>query len=182
MSAPHTVVVIGASFGGLPVAHALLKDVLPASGKDYKLVLISPSEEFYWKIGSPRAITRPHMLPLDKALLNFLHTFEKYGDKFQFIKAKATHIEPTARTVSLTTGDNVHYDQLVIASGTYFDSDIWSTDRGTDSLRKGVHEIHAALPNAQTILVAGGGPAGVATAGELGEEYGGKKGDHNSVG
>lgn len=175
MSAPHTVVVVGASYGGLPVAHALLKDVLPASGKEYKLVLINPSEEFYWKVGAPRAITRPEMLPMDKALLNFLPTFQKYGDKFQFIKGKVTAIEPDSRNVDVNTGDKIHYDQLVIASGTYFDNDLWSTSRGTDALRQEVQDLHKRLPSAQSILIGGGGPCGVETAGELGEAYGGKK-------
>lgn len=173
--AAHTVVVIGASFGGLPVAHGLLKDVLPACGKDYKLVLINPSEQFFWKIGAPRAVTRPDMLPLDKALLHFLPTFQQYGDKFQFIKGKATSIEPAARTVTINTGDSVHYDQLVIASGTIFDNDLWSTARGSDALVAEVKDLQARLPNASSILVAGGGPTGVETSGELGEAYGGKK-------
>ena len=175
MSSPHTVVVIGASYGGLPVAHALLKDVLPASGKDYKLVLINPSDEFYWKVGAPRVLIRPEMLPMDKALLNFLPAFQKYGDKFQFIKGKATALEPTSRTVEVNTGDKIHYDQLVIASGTYFDNDLWSTARGTDALREEVRDLHNRLPGAQSILIGGGGPCGVETAGELGEAYGGKK-------
>ncbi|KAK5090841.1 hypothetical protein LTS08_002249 [Lithohypha guttulata] len=171
----HTVVVIGASFGGLPVAHALLKDVLPASGKDYKLVLINPSEEFYWKIGAPRAVTRPDKLSLEQSLLNFVPTFEKYGDKFQFIKGKVTALEPNSKVVEVNTGDKISYDQVVIASGTYFDNDIWSTSRGTEALRNEVHDLHSKLPNAQTIMIAGGGPCGVETAGELGEAYGGKK-------
>lgn len=171
----HTIVVIGASFGGLPVAHALLKDVLPTLGKDYKLVLINPSEEFYWKIGAPRAITRPDMLPLDKALLNFLPTFEKYGNKFQFIKGKVTSLEPTSKTVEVNTGDKIHYDQVVIASGTIFENDIWSTSRGTQALKDQVADLHQRLPSSQTILIAGGGPCGVETAGELGDAYGGKK-------
>lgn len=174
-AAPHTVVVIGASFGGLPIAHALLKDVFPTAGKPCKLVLINPSEEFYWKIGSPRSITRPDKLPMDKVLLNFLPTFSKYGAQFEFIKGKASQIDPATRTVSTDTGASVHYDQLVIASGTYFDNDLWSTARGTDALRNEVNSLHAALPNAQTVVVGGGGPAGVETAGELGEAYGGKK-------
>lgn len=175
MAAPHTVVVIGASFGGLPVAHALLKDVLPASGKDYKLVLINPSEEFFWKVGAPRAVTRPDMIPLDKALLNFIPTFQQYGEKFQFIKGKATAIEPGSRIVSVNTGDNIHYDQLIIASGTVFENDLWSTARGSEALVAQIKDLQARLPNAQSILVAGGGPTGVETSGELGEAYGGKK-------
>jgi len=175
MSAPHTIVVIGASYGGLPVAHALLKDALPTSGKDYKLVLVNPSEEFYWKVGAPRAIIRPEMLSMDQALLNFLPTFEKYGDKFQFIKGKVTAIEPTSKTVEVNTGDKIHYDQVVIASGTYFDNDLWSTSRGTDALKQEVSDLHKRLPSAESIMVGGGGPCGVETAGELGEAYGGKK-------
>lgn len=173
--ATHTVVVIGASFGGLPVAHALLKDVLPTCGKDYKLVLINPSEEFFFKVSAPRAVTRPDMLPLDKALLNFLPTFQQYGDKFQFIKGKATAIEPAARTVSTNTGDSIHYDQLVIASGTIFDNDLWSTARGSEALVAEIKNLQSKLPNASSILIAGGGPTGTETAGELGEAYGGKK-------
>lgn len=173
--ATHTIVVIGASFGGLPVAHALLKDVLPTSGKDYKLVLINPTEEFYWKVGAPRAITRPDMLPLDKALLNFLPSFEKYGDKFQFIKGKATALEPASKTVEVNTGDRIQYDQVVIATGTIFENDIWSTSRGSQVLREQVADLHKRLPGAQSILIAGGGPCGVETAGELGEAFGGKK-------
>lgn len=175
MSAAHTVVVIGASYGGLPVAHALLKDVLPASGKNYKLVLVNPSEEFYWKVGAPRAITRPDMLPMDKALLNFVPTFQKYGDKFQFIKGKATAIETASRTVEVNTGDMIHYDQLVIASGTYFDNDLWSTARGTDALKQEVQDLQSRLPSAQSIYIGGGGPCGVETTGEVAEAYGGKK-------
>lgn len=173
--AAHTIIVIGASYGGLPVAHSLLKDVLPTAGKDYKLVLINPSEEFYWKVGAPRAITRPDMLPMDKALLNFLPTFSKYGDKFQFIKGKVTALDPTNKTIEVNTGDKISYNQVVIASGTYFDNDIWSTSRGTEALRNEVRDLHTRLPNAQTIMIAGGGPCGVETAGELGEAYGGKK-------
>ena len=172
MSSPHTVVVIGASYGGLPVAHDLLKTVLPASGKDYKLVLINPSEEFYWKVGAPRAITRPDMLPMEKALLNFLPTFATYGDKFQFIKGKVTQVEPQSKSVLVDSGEKVKYDQLVIASGTYFDNDLWSTSRGTEALVSEVKDLHNKLPTAKSIIIAGGGPCGVETAGELGEAYG----------
>lgn len=157
------------------MAHALLKDVLPTSGKDYKLVLVNPSEEFYWKVGAPRAIIRPEKLSMDKALLNFLPTFEKYEDKFQFIKGKVTSIEPASKTVEVNTGDKIRYDQVVIASGTYFDNDLWSTSRGTDALKQEVSDLHNRLPSAESIMIGGGGPCGVETAGELGEAYGGKK-------
>ncbi|KIX97930.1 uncharacterized protein Z520_06008 [Fonsecaea multimorphosa CBS 102226] len=176
----HTIVIIGASFAGLSVAHGLLKTVLPQlsnGGKTaYKVVQIAPNDEFYWKIGAPRVIGNPKSLPLEKALIPIAPGFKAYPkEQYEFIKAYATSIDPSSRTVHTSTSDAVHYDSLVIASGTTFASNLWSVSDGTEPLKAAITEIHKKLPNAQSILVAGGGAAGVETAGELGEVYGGKK-------
>ncbi|OCT54916.1 AMID-like oxidoreductase [Cladophialophora carrionii] len=175
----HTVVIIGASFGGLTVAHGLLKNVFPQlpSGKEsYKVVQIAPNEEFFWKIGAPRVIGNAKSLPLEKALIPIAPGFKAYPkEQYQFIKAYATSIDPSTKTVQTSTNDSIHYDSLVIASGTTFSSHLWTVTDGSEPLKQAVHEIHQKLPNAKTILVAGGGAAGVETAGELGEVYGHKK-------
>lgn len=174
----HQIVIIGASFGGLPVAHSLLKDVLPKLQSEkttYKVVLINPSDEFFWKIGAPRVIVNPTALGLDKTLLKFVPTFDKYGDKFEFIQTYAEKIVPETNTVELRNGASVHYDSLVIASGTHFKSELWSTTPGTEKLRAALKDVHDRLPTAESVLIAGGGAAGVETAGEFGEVYGKKK-------
>ncbi|ETI23210.1 hypothetical protein G647_05007 [Cladophialophora carrionii CBS 160.54] len=175
----HTVVIIGASFGGLAVAHGLLKNVFPQlpSGKgSYKVVQIAPNEEFFWKIGAPRVIGNAKSLPLEKALIPIAPGFKAYPKgQYQFIKAYATSIDPSTKTVQTSTNDSIHYDSLVIASGTTFSSHLWTVTDGSEPLKQAVHEIHQKLPNAKTILIAGGGAAGVETAGELGEVYGNKK-------
>ncbi|OAP56916.1 hypothetical protein AYL99_09028 [Fonsecaea erecta] len=176
----HTIVIIGASFAGLSVAHGLLKTVLPqvstGEKKAYKIVQISPSDEFYWKIGAPRLIGNPKSLPLDKALIPIPPGFKAYSkEQYQFIKAYVTSIDPSSRTVHTSTSDAIHYDSLVIASGTSFASNLWSISDGSESLKAAISEIHKKIPSAESILIAGGGAAGVETAGELGEVYGRKK-------
>jgi apoptosis-inducing factor 2 len=178
MAAAHQIVIIGASFGGIPTAHGLLKDIIPKldSKRAYKVVMISPSDQFFWKIGAPRAIVNPAKLPVDKVLVPIADGFKSYStDQFEFVKAYATSIDPATKTIQTSASAPVHYDSLVIASGTSFTAPIWSTSGGAEQLAAGIKDIHERLPSAKTVLVAGGGPAGVETAGELGELYGGKK-------
>ncbi|ERF68208.1 hypothetical protein EPUS_05289 [Endocarpon pusillum Z07020] len=179
-NAVHQVVIIGASYGGIPVAHGLLKDVFPALSaarkQKYKVVLIAPNDHFYWKIGAPRLIVNPAALPLEKLLLPIADGFKQYPrDQYEFIYAYATSIDPDKKTVSTSTDESVHYDSLVIASGTTFATPVWSTSNGLDALRADLAELHEKLPAAESILVGGGGAVGTETTGELGETFGGKK-------
>ncbi|KIV90731.1 hypothetical protein PV10_05357 [Exophiala mesophila] len=177
--AVHQIVIIGASFAGLNAAHGLLKKVLPplsTGGKTFKVVQIAPHEEFYWKIGAPRVLVDPESLPLEKALLPIAPGFARYSpEQYEFIKAEVTSIDPSAKTVTTDTSATVHWDSLIIASGTVFSSPIWSIASGSDALKKAIKDIHERLPSAESVLVAGGGAGGVETAGELGYVYGNKK-------
>lgn len=176
----HNIVVIGASFGGLGVAHGLLKNVLPQvanGGKQaFKVIQISPNDEFFWKIGAPRVIGNPDSLPLEKALLPIAPGFKGYSaEQYEFVKAYVTSIDPASQTVQTSTSASFHYDSLVIASGTTFSSSLWTAADGSEPLKAAIKETHQKIPNAESILIAGGGAAGVETAGELGEVYGKKK-------
>lgn len=176
----HQVVIIGASFGGIPAAHGLLKDIFPALSasrkQKYKVVVIAPNDQFYWKIGAPRAIVNPKALPLEKVLLPIADGFKKFPkDQYDFIHAFASSIDPDTKTVTTSTDQKVHYDSLVIASGTTFASSAWTTSNGLDALREDLAELHKKIPAASSILVAGGGAVGTETCGELAEVYGGKK-------
>ncbi|EXJ79818.1 hypothetical protein A1O3_08103 [Capronia epimyces CBS 606.96] len=174
----HQIVIIGASFGGLGVAQGLLKQVLPSLGdkKAYKITQIAPNDEFFWKIGAPRVIVNPTSLSLEKTLIPIAPYFKNYKpEQYEFIKAYVTSIDPSSKTVHTSTSAAVHYDSLVIASGTNFSTALWSVSDGSEPLKAALEDIHARLPKAQSVLVAGGGAAGVETAGELGEVYGKKK-------
>jgi len=173
----HQIVIIGASFAGLTAAHGLLKTVLPTiSGKKFKVVQIAPNDEFFWKIGAPRLIANPSSLPFEKALLPIASAFQQYGpEQYEFIKAYVTSIDASTKTVHTSTSTAVRYDSLVIASGTSFATPIWSVSDGTEATKNAIADLHQRLPAAESILIAGGGAAGVETTGELGELYGTKK-------
>jgi apoptosis-inducing factor 2 len=176
----HQVVIIGASFGGIPAAHGLLKDVLPAVSasckQKFKVVLIAPNDHFYWKIGAPRTIVKPDALPLEKVLLPIADGFKQYPrDQYEFLCAHATSIDPNNKAVFTSNNQSVHYDSLVIASGTTFSSSVWTTSNGLDALRADLKALHEKIPAASSIVVGGGGAVGTETAGELGEAFGREK-------
>jgi len=185
MASVHQIVIIGASFGGIPVAHGLLKDVLPglsADGKAYKVTLLSPSLYFWWKIGAPRVIVNPKSIPTEKALLPIADGFKSYSpEQYSFVQGTVTSIQPATKTLQLksplpdSSNFSLGYDTLIIASGTSFASPVWSVTTGSDDLTAALKDLQDRIPTAQSILVAGGGAVGVETTGELGELYGGKK-------
>lgn len=172
----HSIVIIGGSFAGLTVASNLLRDIIPSLPKttSYKVTVVNPSEQFFWKIGAPRTIVNPDSLPLSKTLLPIRPHFSKYSaERFELVVAHAKHIDAVSQIISLSAGASIHYDTLVISSGTGFNNHLWSTTPGTNALKAAIDEVHKRLPHAKSILVAGGGPAGVETAGELGQRFGG---------
>ena len=180
MASTKQIVIVGGSFAGLPVAHGLLKDVLPAvastNKQTYKVTLISSSDKFWWKIGAPRVIVNPKALPIEKALLPIAENFKKYSsEQFEFVHTFVESIDPSTKTLRLKNDSSMRYDSLVIASGTSFASALWTVADGEQPLIDALKLYHASIPKAQSILIAGGGPAGVETAGEFGETYGGKK-------
>ncbi|KAI9652516.1 MAG: hypothetical protein M1821_008370 [Bathelium mastoideum] len=179
MESVHDIIIIGASFAGLTVAHGLLRDILPSlksQGTPYKVTIISPSPYFYWKIGAPRTIVNPSALPVDKALVPIADAFSIYPkEQYEIVQALATRVDPASRIVRTDKDGEYRYNSLVICSGTTFASPLWSLSHGTDQLKAGLEDVHQRLPSAKTVVVAGGGAAGVETAGELGYVYGGRK-------
>jgi NADH dehydrogenase FAD-containing subunit len=88
---PLNIVILGASFAGLAVAHKLMREILERLGitrgaHRYKVILIGPSTHLYWNIGAPRAIVDKKRLPLDDIFVSFEPLFEEYPKtRFEFI-------------------------------------------------------------------------------------------------
>jgi NADH dehydrogenase FAD-containing subunit len=186
----HNILILGGSFAGISEAHQLLRHVLPplsaASNIAYKVTLVSPSAYLYWKIGAPRALVAPNLIPIEKQFYRIEDGFKEYpASRFQFIQASAISLDPNTKTVIAKPISEerpldektikVAYDSIVICTGVTQASTVYFQD-GTDAAtRQALKDMHKRLPEAQTIVVAGGGPAGTETAGELGSAYGKSK-------
>ena len=179
----YNIVIVGGSFAALAVAHTLLRDTLPrlSSTRTYKVYLISPNSQFFWRPAAPRIIVNPAALSEKQAFFDFADGFKKYGESsFEHVKAYATSVDPSKQVVlhspDLETPSlSIHYDSLVLASGTSFKDPMWSLQSGEDVTKKALKKMQKQIPAASSIAIIGGGPLGTETAGELGHLYGGSK-------
>ncbi|KAK4237099.1 hypothetical protein C8A03DRAFT_16305 [Achaetomium macrosporum] len=169
-----TVVILGGAYGGLHVAHALLK----RANKDLKVILVSKSTHFYWNLASVRAII-PGQIK-DEAIFKPLNgALSRYpAESWELIIGTATAADFEGKTVEVTLADKttrtLSYDQLVLATGarSAADNTPWKGLDSYDETVKSLHETAARVKDAQHIVVAGAGSTGVEVAGELGYEYG----------
>lgn len=188
MSSSKNIVILGASFAGLPMAHYLIKN-LP---EDYSVTLVNPSTHLYWNVASPRAVVEPKLFgkSRDKLFLPFLPAFEKYAaGRFTFVQGKAVSSSPATNTVTVRTcsddeksGDprdvTIQYAHLVIATGSRESAGAW----GFKSTQKGTHvdtlaalaTSRDALAAATSIVVSGAGATGVELVGEIASHYAGQ--------
>lgn len=174
---PVNVVIVGASFAGLQIAHSLLE--LP----NVKVVLINPATRFYWNIAAPRILAKPNAFKAEQYLLSIKDAFNKYpSESFEFIQGTATAIDVDSKTVSVNPHDSVDvtsvsYDYLVIASGSTTASttgEITGTSipfkpSNRDDVEKLMEAAQQTVAGAKEIVIGGAGPIGVEVAGELAE-------------
>ncbi|KAE8453946.1 hypothetical protein EG329_007722 [Mollisiaceae sp. DMI_Dod_QoI] len=182
-AAPKNIVILGGSYGGVSTAHYLLKHAIPQlPNKDsYQVIIVSSASEAICRPACPRALISDKMFPQEKLFVSIPKQFEKYpSENFCFVHGTATQLDHSNRTVfiNLASGgtQNIEFNALVIATGSSTPSPLLSLNRDEEFLRSSWAEFRKALPNAKSILIAGGGPAGVETAGELGEYLNGRAG------
>lgn len=188
MAPSKNIVILGASFSGLPLAHYLIKH-LPA---DYTVTLINPSTHLYWNIASPRAVVAPELLGKNHPdlFIPILPSLEKYpATRFTFIQGKAVSSSPATNTVTIRTCNDadksddvrdvsVEYAHLVIATGASAAGGDWgfkATEKGTyTDMHAVVERTREAIAAAERIVVSGAGATGVELAGEIASNYYGK--------
>jgi len=180
--AQKQIVILGASYGGLSTAHYLLKHVIPKlPEKEYLVTVISSSNQVLCRPACPRAMISDDMLPQNNSLfVDVAGCLKQYGsDSVRFINGTAEQLDHVNRTVTIRTGENIdkiEFHALVIATGASTTSYLFGLNKDSDTLRASWAAFREALPIAKTIVIAGGGPTGVETAGELGEFLNGKPG------
>lgn len=172
-----TVVILGASFAGIPIAHHLLAHTAPLV-PDLKVILVSPNTHLLWAHATVRAIV-PGKIGEEKVFLPIAPAFEKYpSDKFELVLGTAEVLDPQAKSVLIkTNGDEkkrvIDYHTLVIATGSSAQEGMpFKTIRSTERTRDELHAWQQKIEAAKSIVVAGAGITGVEVAGELAESYG----------
>ncbi|KAK0664108.1 hypothetical protein DIS24_g787 [Lasiodiplodia hormozganensis] len=178
----HNIVVLGGSFAGLGISHNLLRHVIPQlpDSSNYKLILVNPSDHFYFKPASPRMTSREDLIPFDKIMVPISKGFSGYK-QFELVQAYARAISPETREITIEHvkaekgSTKIHYDTLIIATGASSKSPLWSPAVPKEDTQAALAEFRDKLKTAQRIVIAGGGAVGVETAGELGFDHGKKK-------
>lgn len=178
----HNIVILGGNFSGVSAAHYLLRHVLPLlnssdSKKSYKVTLVSPSDRTFFKVGAPRALMASTKSDLLKPFSSIPEAFSHYPtDTFTFILGSAVALDEHNQTITVKTekAQSVHYDSLVIATGTTSNSPLWTLHNSLSETTSAFEELNASLDAAKTILISGGGPTGVEISGELGNRFKGQ--------
>jgi NADH dehydrogenase FAD-containing subunit len=110
-----TVVILGASYGGIPIAHYLLKHTA-AKVKDLKVIIVAPNTHLYWNVASVRGIL-PDMMDDEKLFLPIAPAFSKYpSDQYEFVRGVAESVDPSRNVVEVRGNDGsartIQYDEL----------------------------------------------------------------------
>ncbi|KAL5118966.1 hypothetical protein ACEQ8H_003095 [Pleosporales sp. CAS-2024a] len=180
----ETILILGGSFAGIGAAHFCLRHVLPAlpkkEGVTYNLTMVNPSKDMFWRLAAPRASVSKAMMPAKKILYPIEPAFAYAASQFKFVQGTATHVDPAGQTVSVITAEgeqqSIHYAALVIATGFSTPSPLFTQQTDAAALESVYDAFQARLKKAKTVVIGGGGPVGVETAGEVAELLNGKPG------
>lgn len=175
-----TIVILGAGFTGLPLAHKLLKYTAPKSGNGLKVILVTPNSKFYWNLAAVRGVI-PGAIPDEELFLPIADALTQYpSDNYEFVlgKAKSVVVENNIVELALNDGSerSILYDHLVIATGSSISSNLpFKLVGAYEETLEALHALQKQIDEAKSIVIAGAGPTGVETAGELAAAYGNKK-------
>jgi apoptosis-inducing factor 2 len=177
------ILILGGSYAGISVAHYTLKHVIPKlpDPQAYQVVLVNPSAEVFARTACPRALIADDLLPQDRLFVSLPKLFETYPkDAFRFVQGAATQVRHAEQVVDarLAGGGAISlaFHALVVATGQVTASPLMGVTRDTGFLKESWGRFREGLGDARKIVIAGGGPAGIETAGELGEYLNGRAG------
>lgn len=149
------VVVVGGGYGGSLVAKAL--------DTEADVVLVDTRDSFVNAAGMLRAVTRPDWAP------NVFFPYSTLLEHGRFIQSSAVSVDP--KGVTLTSGDRINADYLVLATGsTYSYPGKPTSQTTTDALRE-LRATNNQLAGAERVLILGAGPVGLELCGEIKEVW-----------
>lgn len=178
MAESRNIVVVGASYSGLGTAHYIAKHVLPQlqhQSTKYELHLVEPSTHFWWHVAAPRQIVDATQL---KAFVPIMDGFEQYkriGLSIRFHHGAATRLDTKQRSVTLKmhngSSETIPYHALVLATGIRSPTPLTTLHGDYRTSQQALSEVNRRLAEARSVVVSGGGPAGVEIAGEIATHF-----------
>ncbi|KLU88329.1 hypothetical protein MAPG_07316 [Magnaporthiopsis poae ATCC 64411] len=118
-TSPKTVVILGASFAGLPLAQNLLKNTAPKVPGGLKVILVAPNTHLYWCLASVRGVVpgQDGGFADDKLFYPIAPGFSKYSaEQFEFVLGSATALLVTPvlrKRANLQPPNALHIDPQV---------------------------------------------------------------------
>ena len=129
-------------------------------------------------------------MPNDKTFVPLEDGFKQYGKDYEIISfrhAQPASVDTSARTVTIkemagaegvqgntpARTETLAYHALIIATGTNTPTPLTSMHGGHERTIEALQEMNIRLKNASSVIISGGGPVGVETAGEIGEIFNG---------
>lgn len=195
MSEARNIVLLGAGFAGQGAAHYFMRHVYPSlktkePSANYNLIIVDQSTKFWFNVSAPRAIASAKLMPHAKTFVPIDEGFKQYGKDFDIITfhhAQPTSLNTQNRTVTIkdVTGDanadantpahtqTISYYALIIATGAATPTPLTSLHGDHTRSEAALDEINQRLTRASSVIISGGGPVGVETAGEIGEALNG---------
>ena len=180
---PKNIVILGGSYSGVSTAHYVLKHAIPQlpDKASYQVIVVSTSSQVMCRPACPRALISDDFFPQDKLFVNIPKLFDQYPKgNFRFVQGTATELNHINRNVSISlpagSVETISYYALVIATGASTTSPLLGLTRDEKFLKESWATFRNALPTAKSIVIGGGGPAGIETAAELGEHLNGRAG------
>ncbi|KAI8344174.1 hypothetical protein BC941DRAFT_407966 [Chlamydoabsidia padenii] len=148
------VCIVGGGFVGFTVASIL--DAMPI----FEITLIDTKAAFEYTPGIVRKLVNPHQ----STSLRVQH--DSYVKNGKVIIGYVDEIDEDAKSV-LVNDEHIHFDYMVMATGSSYNSSLKSTDISALYRLTGLEEAYAEVLTSQSILIIGGGLVGCELASEL---------------
>lgn len=168
------IVIIGGSYAGILAA----KSIFGRKDQSVNVTLISSSTNAYFNVSTPRLIVEPEKI--DKTLFPVEKTLKKYsnGVDYRFVLGNvvSANFNNNSLIVENAKGkQTINYDYLIVASGARTDVPAFKLGGDYQDTVDSIKKLNRSTKDAKKIIILGGGPTGVETAGELGYLYGKEK-------
>lgn len=164
----RTIVIVGASFAGHHVARLIAGQLSPKSR--YRVVVIEPNSHFQFTWVLPRfCVIKDHE---HKAFIPYGKYVTCLPGVLEWIQDRVVSIDKTHVRLE-NSGEAIKYDYLVIATGSGVKTGLPSRVNATEK-KVGVElirQIQSGIEAAETVVVVGGGAAGVEIATDAKDLY-----------